>query len=149
MTPHKRAGETSWLSSVTSDTDTDTYTKDTVLSTLVLCGIHAREGGCHATEKLEGRRTRCILSDKEMYSKQDKITRWNQDSGLCTFPLQDLAQSLLEARTEEDAHQSFSKFDLNLAAATARPYFCTAAAAWKEGVIVPYWDLPLIELGGF
>lgn len=32
------------------------YTKDTVLSTLVLCGIHAGEGSCHATEELEGKK---------------------------------------------------------------------------------------------
>lgn len=48
-----------------SDADTDMHKKDTVLSTLVLCGVHAREGSCHATEKLEGKRTSFILSDKE------------------------------------------------------------------------------------
>lgn len=32
------------------------YTKDTVLSTLVLCGIHAGEGSCHAAEELQGKK---------------------------------------------------------------------------------------------
>lgn len=43
-------------SSVSSHRDTDMYTKDTVLSTLVLCGIHAGEGSCDAAEELQGKK---------------------------------------------------------------------------------------------
>lgn len=63
---HKTA-RTPLCSSVSSHRDTDMHTKDTVLSTLVLCGIHAGEGGCHATEELKGKRTRIFLSDGEIF----------------------------------------------------------------------------------
>lgn len=63
---HKRARAPP-CSSVSSHRDADMYTKDTVLSTLVLCGIHAGEGSCHSTEELEGKRTRISRSDREIY----------------------------------------------------------------------------------
>lgn len=58
------------------DTDIDLCAKDTVLSILVVCSIHARKGGCHTAEKLKEKEP--DVSVNEMYSPQDNNTSLNK-----------------------------------------------------------------------
>lgn len=78
--PNKSANESSRVYALTGSsasphthTHMCVYTKDTVLSALVLCGVHTGESSSHTTEKLEGGKIKrtCDLS----YRRSDTLRK--------------------------------------------------------------------------